>query len=291
MKPTEINIQYDDHDPTIIGKPKHFCPDHYCDSIEQMMAADEVILALQMLNNPPGFYRQSPTQRMIDLKRDIYKHTWSMTNYAQDEDECYDRSLELQRKYNPGHKFDDLGNMIDIPFCFPRGPLMVDTVKAYNDQGLVPFIWEMGPANFWLPHGLIKKGLKFKYFATSLNKKALEDNKERLKDVWQDKPDKSDNPNFNQPEIFVCFEVIEHLWNLNDILHQYQIYGANAETILLSTPLNTLLGGVPEWKRDIGHLRTFTSKELALIAESMFPGYDWQSAAYALQVVRGVKRG
>lgn len=283
MKPNEFELQADQTNPDFMGIPKHFHPEEFCDVVEQMAAADEIVQALKILEHPPGYYRAYPTQRMKDIKAKLYKHIWNLTSYVEDEDECYEKSLEIQARLNPAFEWPDLGTMIDIPFCYPRAPIAVQTVKDLNEQGITPFIWEMGPANFWLPHGLKAKGLKFNYYAQTLNKKALEDHKSRLTDVWKEKPDK------NQYEIFVCFETLEHLWNEMDIMHQYIRYGANAKTILLSTPLHTLLGGMDNLERDLGHLRTYTVQEFVNIAEKSFKGFRWESFKHHMQVLKGTK--
>ena len=285
MKPTEFIIEYDENDPINIGRPKHFNPDNYCDIIEQMLAADEVLNALKMFDLAPSYYRANPTPRMLELKKQIYQHTWNITNYVEDDSECYDKSLEYQKSVNPSFDWPDLGTMIDIPFCYPRGPLILESVIKLNEQGITPFIWEMGPANFWLPHGLIKKGCKFNYYAQTLNKKALEDHKSRLQSVWKDRPEEQ------QYQIFICFETLEHLQNEYDILHQYHLYGANADEIYISTPMNTLLGGVADWKRELGHLRTFSGQDLYNICERLWPNYNWKWTPHFMQVMKGIKNG
>jgi hypothetical protein len=283
LKPTEFILQFDESDPVNMGRPRFFDPEGYCDVVEQMLAADEVIGALKMLDMVPSFYREKPTKRMIDLRQGIYHHTWNVGSYVADRAETYEESLAWQKKHNPGLEWKDLGDMIDIPFTYPRGPLMAEEVKALNNRGITPFIWEMGPANYWLPYGLIRKGLKFHYYATTLQKEAFEDHKERLKEVWKEKPDEG------QHQIFVCFETIEHLWDHKDILHQYYRYGAKAETIFMSTPCGTLFGGMPDWHRELGHLRTFTMQELLQIANELFPGFRWEHALHHMMVIKGNK--
>ena len=283
MKPTEFKLEFDSHLDINIGKPKHFNPDEFLDVVEQMVVSDEIVRALWMLDNMPGYYRQYPPQRAVDLKRRIYNNTWNISSYVKDKAELYEDSLAYQAKCNPGYVWDDLGTMMDIGFCQPRAPIAHDIVKEYNDKGISPFIWEMGPANYYLPYGLRKKGRKFNYFATTLNAEAFNDHKARLADVWKEAPDKE------QPQIFICFETLEHLWNESDILHQYHRYGANAEIIMMSTPLNTLLGGLPNMDRELGHIRTYTPNEFRDIAQKLFPGYSWSYCFHHMQVIVGRK--
>ena len=280
MKPHEVKVEFDVADPINVGRPKYFDPDHYCDAIEQMLTADEVITALKMFDQAPAFYRERPTERMQTLKREILQHAWNVSSYAKDPAETYETSLAWEKKMNPG-QIEDLGDMIDIPFCYPRGPLMVEEVKRLNEEGKSPHIWEMGPANFWLPYGLKKKGLHFSYYADTLQPDSLKEAKTRLQNHWADKADP------DQVQIFCCFETLEHLWQPEDILHQYHRYGASADIIMMSTPLGTLLGGVPDWHRDIGHLRTFTPQEFLDIANRLFPGYKWEIYPSAMMTIVG----
>lgn len=285
MKPIDINMEYDPAKTEHLGKPKHFDPDHYLDSVEQMIAADEIIFALKMLDNMPGFYRMNPYPRAVQLKKDLYKNILSITSYSEDDYEGYENSLRHQSKLNPGYDWEKLGlgAMVDIPFTYPRSEITIQLIKKLNDEGNVPHIYEMGPSNYYLPYGLKAKGLKFTYRADSINKKAYLDHKERLSDVWQD------HAKENQKQVFVCFETIEHLWNEKDILHQYHKYQADADHILISTPCGTLIGGVADYKRDLGHLRTFTPNELLEICRKFWPNYDWSFCLNHMMVFQGSK--
>lgn len=288
MKPVDVKIDYDPLKVEHLGKPKYFDPDHYLDSVEQMVAADEIVLALQMIDNMPGYYRMNPYPRAVELKKKIHQFTLGLYGYILDEYETYENSLRHQKKLNPQADWDNFGlaAMIDIPFCFPRGPLTIEAVKKLNDEGKIPHIYEMGPANYYLPYGLHSKGLKFTYFADSLNKVAFADHSERLKklNVWKEKPDDG------QFQIFVCFETIEHLWNIDDIHFQYHRYNCNADMIFVSTPCGTLLGGLPNLDRELGHIRTFTPKELFLIVNRWWPDYDWSDCLNHMMVIFGKRK-
>lgn len=285
MKPTEFTIETNLEIEQDLGKPRFFNPEDYLDVVEQMVAADEIIFALKMLDNMPGYYRMHPYPRAVQLKKDLYKHISNVSAYSDDEYETYENSLRHQSKLNPDFDWANKGlaAMIDIPFVYPRAPLALQEIKKLNELGKIPHIFEMGSANFYLPYGLLDKGCKFTYYADTLNKKALIDHKERLKHIWKEKPD------HEQPQVFICFETIEHLWDEKDILHQYHKYGADADVIMMSTPCCTLLGGVPDYKRELGHLRTFTPNELIEIAQRFWPGYEWSFCLNHMMVAVGTK--
>lgn len=288
MRPQDFVINYDPLDPQFLGLPKFFNPNEFCDVVEQMVAADEVIRALHMLENPPGYYREKPTPRMVGLKEKILQNTVSVTHYANLKTETYAASLAHNSKLNPGFDWDQkgLGAMIDIPFCYPRGPILADLVKELNINGETPHLWEMGPSNFWLPYGLYEKDLKFTYYADTLNQASKEEHVRALEDkgIWR-----SLMLNQEQPQIFVCFEVIEHLWDSREILAQYVKYGAKANYVLLSTPNGTFLGGQNTLEREIEHVTTYTPSEFLKISSDLFPGYEWRVYGGQMMVVIGRK--
>ncbi len=285
MKPHEVSDKYDNRESQELGRPRFFDPDHYLDSVEQMVSADEVLFALEMIKNMPGFYRDNPTQRQKELLKTINHNMASLTYYVNSPFESYEKSLAHERALNTNHDWSHgLGAMIDIGFCYPRGPYMVDLIKELNDKDLTPFIWEMGPSNYWLPYGLSAKDLKFNYYGRSLHKEAQLEAMERLKDYWRPVPEK------NQTQIFCCFEVIEHLTRHEDILQTYHEYGADADYILISTPRYTLLGGNNTMDRVIEHVRTFTPKELSDICTDMWPTHDWKIINYQMQVMVGTRK-
>lgn len=288
MKPPEITLDFDSNDFKNLGRPKFFDPDNYLDLVEQMICADELERAFWMLDNMPGWFRTNVPSRAIELRETLHKLIWNIGSYVGDEAECYEASLNYQKNLHPDQDWDGLGlgAMIDIGFCNPRGKITIDVIRDLNQKGMTPFIWEMGSANFWLPYGLHTKGCKFTYCGSTINQAAMNDHRPRLEalGVWQDRPTEG------QTEIFVCFETIEHLWREADIIHQYHRFGAKADYILMSTPLGTLLGGVNDYHRELGHLRTYTPTDLFQIGSKFWPGFDWSLAEHHMMVLLGTRR-
>lgn len=285
MLPNEIK-KFDNDESVQLGRPKFFDPDHYLDSVEQMLSADEVMFAIEMIKRMPGYYRDHPTERQSKLLSHIYQNMASLTYYVNAKFETYEEALFQQSRLNPGFAWADkgLGAMIDIPFCQPRGGYMVSLVKAMNEDGRKPFIWEMGANSFWLPYGLEAKGLDFNYYSKSLQPEAQRDAEARI-ESW------GIYPKDKQTQIFCCFEVIEHLQNPYDILQTYHEYGADADHIIISTPKYTLFGGVSDKNRILEHIRTFTPKELNDICTDMWPTHTWQMINYPMMVFIGERKG
>lgn len=257
-------------------KPKHFDIDHYLDSVEQMVCADEVITALEMLKKVPGYYRDYPVPRQLSLEKEILAHTWTVIDYAQDPDEMEDPIVEMQKKLYPDRDIKDLGDLIDIPFFLIRGQHVINWVKEQNDLGLTPHIFELSPASFWLPYGLVKKGLKFTYQAQSLQRSSWNHHKQSLTNIgiwknYEDLEPQCTNTEVKTRTLFCCFETLEHLWREDDIYHEYCKLKYEPDCIMMSTPKHTLFGGEKDWRREIGHLRTYTPHEFATIAVKWFP--------------------
>lgn len=120
-------------------------------------------------------------------------------------------------------------------------------------------IMELGPGSHWLSHGLMSRGHKFTYESRSLN---------AIMRAPVDGPG---------PNIFVAYELIEHLQNENELFQGYLKFGKKAQFICISTPLYTFSGGMNQWRgQALGHLRAYTPKEFSRVVTSMFEGYDWK---------------
>lgn len=255
---------------THIGKPDHFNVDHYLDSVEQMICCDELETALYMLDHLPGYYRNFVPQRALDIKAAMYRQLMSVVDYANDKHEAKEANEEIH--HCPIEK------QWETPHFFPRGPAAIRTVKELNDQGFSVHVTEFGPANYWLPYALKDQGCDFSYDSYSINSsvKYLEPQ------TPSDKPKK---------HLFCCFEVIEHLWNHDDVYHHYAKAQINADVIMISTPKHTLFGGRADWKeRELGHVRTYTPGELINFGNKHWQGYDWQLFDAYMMVLIGKKR-
>lgn len=262
MKPQHVNFPHD-----VVGIPRHFDPDHYLDSVEQMICADEIVNALKMLDMFPGYYRDNMPPRALEIKKRVYQQLMNTTEYATD-------SSESQAESEAWHK-TPLADQWQKPHFNPRGPIMVDLVTKINDQGLIAEIHELGPANGWLPAALTKLGLKFHHYGYGIDGVKYSGYIGNLS---------------KKQTIFCCFEVIEHLWNPDDIYHYYSKAVESADHILIGCPKYTLFGGLSNWdSRMLGHIRTYTPSELYQFCAKHWPGYSWQLNDSNMMVVQGRK--
>jgi hypothetical protein len=243
------------------GRPKYFSMDLHVQSIKQMIRADELEFALQMIKNVPGYYRDHYSKELNEIKDRLYRNIWTTKDYSGDKDEA--DSTRTFAKATPINEFIDEQN-----WSGQRGVIIKALVKTLNEKGETPHIYEFGPANFFIPYGLARHDAKFTYDCFSINQNAEKEAGDNLKGYFGKKP--------KGPVIFVCFEVIEHLWNQEDIYHAYVKSGLTADYILLSTPLYTLNGGMEEIDRELGHLRTYTPKEFTAFAQKCWPLYHWE---------------
>lgn len=240
-------------------KPVRFDPDQYLDCVEAMINSDEVTFALTMLDNMPAHYRDNVPDRAKGIRIALQKNIMSIYDYADDEAEYSDAKFELAK--------------LDIAKIShqPRGEVFIRMVKALNAGGQAPHIFEMAPANYWLPLGLMSCQCSFQYDDLNFNSKAKAFIK--AKDVISF----SDHKDAISTKIFTCMEVIEHLWRPEDIPAAYRKYHNSADIIILSTPNGVMGGGAPEdWKvRSLGHIRTWTPGEFMTFAKTHFQEFNW----------------
>lgn len=253
---------------TFLGKPKHFNPDLYCDAVEHMIMADELERALWMLDNMPGYYRENKYPRAIQIKEEIYRNTKTVKDYINNGDESDSINIEELKKSS---------------FTYPRFDVLCEKVREFNKDGKSPNIYEFGPAGFWLPMLLKDASCEYQYKWCTINKEAE-------KTFQNSKYYSLEGFKPNQPNLFVCYETIEHLWNPMDIAHFYHKANIDADMVFLSTPHNTLLGGLESWKdRKLEHLRTYTETDFIEFAYKAFPNRVWQLTRAQMMVIVGDK--
>jgi hypothetical protein len=252
-----------------IGYPACFSIDNYLDVVEQVICADEIQNAFWMLDHMPGYFRDNPPERALEIKRKLYRQLMTVEDYCGDEHELEDKSVED----HAGYPLKDHWN---LEHYWPRGHIIVERVKALNEQGCCADIYEFGPANYWVYHSLLGQGLDFKYHCSSIGKaKKVEKNDCKLEKTKQ---------------VFICFEVIEHMWSPDDIFHYYFKAGLDADIILMSTPKYTLFGGLPGWdSRPLGHIRTYTPNELLNFVTKHCPKYSYKIFDANMMVLEGTK--
>jgi hypothetical protein len=265
--------EIDINDPVNVGKPSYFDVDHYLDAVEQMIASDEIQFALTMLENLPGYYRDHYPERASAIKSTIYRQLLLPIDYASNDapKDLLDREAMQAR--------------IGAVRCFPRGEIILNLVKSLNEQGYKPCIIEFGPYDYWLPIGLkYQAKLDFEYLPITLDKSTLvKVSYEYPKIEFVEKP--------TQPlTVYIACEVIEHMFNPKEIADPMLKLGIDPDIVVLSTPLYTLAHGLPDWhSRDLGHVRTWTPKELLDFAESLFGRRKYTHVREFSQVLVGVK--
>lgn len=227
------------------GKPPHFDPNLYCDVIEQMISSDEVERAQWMLDNPPAFFRDYPTERMKEIRESLHRQLFTPAQYAAADIEGVDCDPEALAQIFP-----------------PRAQVLAEKIKALNEKGIKPNIMEIGPGVFWLPFSLRARGLEFTYEYQALNKKMLP----------FDAPKENGGPN-----ILVCFELIEHLSNEAEIYQSALKFKKQMDYVYISTPLYTCSAVSSDWRNNaLGHLRTYTPHDLFKVVSGLFSGYTWK---------------
>lgn len=250
-----------------LGRPKHFILADYLEVVRQLVASDEIALALNMLDNMPGWYRDTVPQAVVAMRAAINRDTMSVFDYARDPVESDHEHESLQ---------------MDHAHCYPRGPLLRKLVQTLNERGVTPHIHEISPANFWVRRGLQDAGCAFGYSWDRLTPGGP-----------------STLPWFfelqTNAKIFVCFETLEHLYRPDDIKH-WADKAAPADGwdyVLVSTPNLCLFHGLdwaPERPRELGHLRTYSPTELSAFMARNWPGYFVHVLTSNMQVAVASKR-
>ncbi len=228
------------------GLPQWFDPEIYCDCVEMMIASDEVNRAFSMLRNVPAWYRDFPTPRMLEIRESLHRQLFTPVQYAMADAEAITINEEILTQYWPD-----------------RAQVLGNKIKELNDQGLKPNLMEIGAGTFWLPYSLRSRGYEFTYEHKTLG---LE-----TRVLPFDKP-----PLVSGVNMFIAFELIEHLSNENEIFQNYLKFKKKADYIFLSTPLYTCGGVNKDWRNHaLGHLTTFTPQEFHNLCSGMFHGYNW----------------
>lgn len=221
-----------------------------------LVAADEPLRALHLLENLPGYYRDHIPKEIFQLKRDILKQIATNTFYA----------LE------PDSELPDPDNFLHHHGHILRWNLIKKDVEEFNKRGLIPHILDIGPGSFWLLACLDYLELGFTYNDISMSSKIQDRAKEKYKHRYLIEPPT------NQPHIVFACELIEHLHHETDILAEIMRAKVNPHIIHVSTPKYSY-DCRPEklnWKEhgDLGHLRTYTPAEFMMKIHNMFPDYE-----------------
>jgi len=260
----QFKKQYEEMSATNLGRPYYFDADVYLDAVEHMIVADELIFALQMLESMPAWYKINPPVRAVNLKRDLLAKVWTVFDYSRDPDE-----------FEPLNGLD-IGR--DLRY-YPRITILKYFVQDIIKMGFNVNVYEFCPGNFSVLKYLDACGLDFGYRFENVNKQVSQTVEDLLK--------KHDVKKLNTFNIFVCFEVIEHLWDTKATL-QHWASKVPANGVMISTPFGCMGGGMSDWRnRELGHVRTFTHIELMQLCSSIWPNMEWNQVLSTMQVAVG----
>lgn len=263
--------QFDQSDVANLGRPLYWRLDQHIAAIEQMIRADEIEIALKMLDQIPAWWRENYPQELTEIRTTLYRNLYDTFEYASDSDEA-------------GWAKEDAEAQFLTAYTYPRAEILLDTVKQFNAQGLTPWVFELSTSHGLLPLGLKKHGAIFRFAAKNLNQPALLKVKEWLGPVWADEPSR------DQPTVFVFTEALEHAYREEDLRQSYYKLGIDFDVVILSVPYGCLGGGLPNWReRRIGHVRGYTRNDFIKLANDYFPGRKWELTPAYSMVLKGVR--
>jgi len=103
------------------GKPNHFDIEHGLEFVRQLVSADEVITALEVLDKFPAYYRDNPTTSMILCRENIYKKINTVQDYYVGE----------WQEIDPAKTVEEFERS-------PRFQYVDEVVRAWNEENRVP---------------------------------------------------------------------------------------------------------------------------------------------------------
>lgn len=265
--------EFDKEDPKNVGRPFYFDVDKYLSCVEEMIASDEVERALWMLNNMPGWYRDNYPSQAKSIRDQLYRRLYTTVDY-------------IDFKFHPG-EMNDLIEMDKNTFnkhlmhYLGRASLILQLVEKLNKDGIRPHIHEVAPGSYWLPIGLEKNECEFTYYGLGLNHEQNQLIESKVK-CWSLLK--------AHHNIFVCYELIEHLYAPQEIYQHYLKANQEFTHILLSTPKYSVRSANPNWyNADLGHLRTYTPREFIDFAVKHWPDFKWTMYDGDVMVLMGEK--
>ena len=229
----------------------------FIEAAEELLRSDETLMALQLLDLLPSYYKDHPITAIEELKREIHKRMSTASYYA--------THVGIDTQIN-----DMICQAADTTF---RANMIAFEVKNINDQGLIPHLYDHGPAGGFLPFNLHKRGLKFTYEPVYVNHPTFEATKERFEHLMKPKEE-------NAPIIWVATEIIEHLYDERELRFEMEARCGKADVIHISTPLYTFDYTRDTWRsiERLEHLRTYSPSMFKEKINSIF--YDYQFTYY-----------
>ena len=237
----------------------------FCDAANELVRADEVERALNLLNNMPAWYRDFEPAEITSLRNEILAKLATPWDYKNNDTDHEIANVELM-----------------------RGTLRYELIKAdvqdLNDKGHIPHIIDYAPGEFWLPILLKKDGLSFTYDPIYLCDEAFEKTKHLYGELIKKDKSKSSRT------IYVACEIIEQLANENEIKIEMLKHYGECDIVHVSTPKYSFDYQCMDWRERklLGHLRAYTPKEFFDKVEGMFSKYKFTCFDSQILHARGV---
>lgn len=250
-----------------MNEMKNFNLQCFLDCANELLRADETARALSLLDNLPAWYRVNTPKEVTALKREIMKNIATAGFYATSS------GYELTA---PDESYTQTHNTL-------RGRLLINDVLELNKIDLLPHILDLGPGEYWAPRMLQHQKCLFSYEPVFVNHPSHNHYKKHFEEILDSSPKE-------RPKILFAGEIIEHLWNENEIRFEMERHVGLADIVHISTPAYTFDYECLDWrtKGDLGHLRAYAPQEFHDVVVKMFPDYDMTVIVGRIMHARGV---
>jgi hypothetical protein len=238
----------------------NFNLDCFLQAADELLRADETIRALHLLDNLPAYYRQHVPPEVTTLKRDIQSRIATASFYATSS------GYELTA---PDDSYTKVHNTL-------RGHLLLKEIKELNEKDLMPHLLDLAPGEYAFVRMLQHHQALFSYECSHVNGPSFEHFKKHFEEklyIWRES-----NKVTVRPTIYFAGEIIEHLWQEEELRFEMERKVGLADVIHISTPNMTFDFNCTDWrsKGDLGHLRAYTPQEFGTTVQRIFPEYHIQ---------------
>lgn len=261
-------MTFDTSDPKNLCRPLYFDLQAHIACIESLLRSDEIEMALKLCDMVPAWYRDNYPVELKEIKQTVARQIYDQIEYSNDDEEA-----ECTREFGEAQA--------DNGYQYPRLNLLEKILSELHSA----WIFEIGCSHGNLPLALMKHGSNnWTYKGVGLNWRIVQKVMGWVDQRW------SNYPGTEQTKILYCSETLEHASRTEDIVITANKECIDWDVILLSVPLGTLGGGLPNWRdRRLGHVRCFTPREFIAFADKSWPGYRWELTISPSMVLVGRK--
>lgn len=244
-----------------------FDPKPFIEAAESLVKHDEVERALSLLKNIPAHYRDNPPKEIVELLKEIRSRVFLASDYVQDSRDSLVSDDQAK----------EIGNSLS------RAKMLLAEIQKYNAQSPKkrPHVLDFGPGNYVIPMFMRQMKADFTYKGIALTETSRLQARAHLEDIWIER-DVAIRPN-----IFVAFEVIEHLHNVEEIRQVFDRGVAVPEQIFLSTPRYTFDLNLNWRTKGLEHLRAYTPNEFKNTVQKLFPEFKLELFNEQIMVIHG----